>query len=61
MAEAERLELTCPPQGAKWNLHPRVYLTAPPGATEAACPYCGAKYPIPGRREEKPAAEEAGA
>lgn len=38
------LPVMCPPDGAKWNMHPRVYLALPKGENEVQCPYCGALY-----------------
>lgn len=43
------LPLSCPPRKAKWNLHPRVYLPVPEGATEVSCSYCGTRYVITDR------------
>lgn len=47
--------MSCPPEGAQWNMHPRVYLPIPPGATEVSCPYCGATYPVGGSKPSDPA------
>ncbi len=43
--------VTCPPQFARWNLHPRVYLTRKPGDREVMCPYCGTRYVLPDAAE----------
>lgn len=42
----DELPVTCPPEKAKWNLHPRVYLPVAKGASEVHCPYCGTRYVI---------------
>ena len=43
------LPLSCPPLKAKWNLHPRVYLPVPEGASKVSCSYCGTCYVITDR------------
>ena len=40
------LPVTCPPKGAKWDMHPRVFLPVPDGADSVSCPYCGTTYDI---------------
>lgn len=42
----DELPISCPPEKSKWNLHPRVYLPVPAGATEVHCQYCGTRYVI---------------
>ena len=45
--EDPRQPVTCPPLGERWDLHPRVYLTAPPDGGDIVCPYCGTRYIVP--------------
>ena len=53
--EDPRQPVTCPPRGERWDLHPRVYLTAPPEGGDIVCPYCGTRYIMPksGGRPER--------
>jgi uncharacterized Zn-finger protein len=39
------LPLSCPPpEMARWNSHPRVYLPIEAEGGRSICPYCGAHY-----------------